>query len=171
MISSVVTNGGKLRPWEAIGMSRASWYRHGKPTKKPEPRQTQKDIAEVLGVSVRTVQRDLAEKRKEERRARLARVDEYMAQGYSQDDACSLTAAELRACAIETLLSEKDGLVRFAQRLNISPNVTQPRDGHDRAGGEKQTAHGDAVPPRGMRIQTIHARLRETVDASNKPRC
>jgi hypothetical protein len=28
-------NGGKLRQWEAIGMSRASWYRHGKPTEKP----------------------------------------------------------------------------------------------------------------------------------------
>jgi hypothetical protein len=28
-------DGAKVRPWEAVGMSRASWYRHGKPTEKP----------------------------------------------------------------------------------------------------------------------------------------
>jgi hypothetical protein len=51
-------SGGKLRQWEVLGMSRATWYRHGKPDKKPEPRLTQAKTAEALGLSIRTVQRD-----------------------------------------------------------------------------------------------------------------
>jgi hypothetical protein len=42
-------------PWEAIGMSRASWYRHGKPTEKPK-RITVADEARRAGVSTRTHQ-------------------------------------------------------------------------------------------------------------------
>jgi hypothetical protein len=53
-------SGGKLRRWEAIGMGRATWYRHGKPTTKPEPKWTQRQLAEALGVSIRTIQRDSA---------------------------------------------------------------------------------------------------------------
>jgi hypothetical protein len=53
---TIPPDGGKLRPWEAIGMSRASWYRHGKPAKKPE-RFTVRDLAESLNISERTVQR------------------------------------------------------------------------------------------------------------------
>src|SRR5262245_46499117 len=49
-------NGGKVRPWEAAGMRRSSWYRHGKPDKKPE-RETAKTRAEECGVSLRTYQR------------------------------------------------------------------------------------------------------------------
>jgi hypothetical protein len=44
------------KPWEALGMSRASWYRHGKPTEKPK-RFTQAHEARKVGVSVRTIQR------------------------------------------------------------------------------------------------------------------
>ena len=44
------------QPWDKIGMSRASWYRHGKPTTKPV-RVTQKRAAAAVGVSVRTAQR------------------------------------------------------------------------------------------------------------------
>lgn len=43
-------------PWAAIGMSRASWYRHGKPVIKPE-RMTQVRLARQLETSVRTIQR------------------------------------------------------------------------------------------------------------------
>jgi hypothetical protein len=46
----------RRKPWEAIGMSRGSWYRHGKPTEKPK-RTTHKDVAKSFGVSLRTVQR------------------------------------------------------------------------------------------------------------------
>ena len=118
--------GGKVRqpdtptkPWLALGMSRATWYRLGKPSEKPEPRLTQKDIAEILHTSVRTVQRDRAEEREKERKKRIARVREYMAQGYSQDEACELTAAELRARAIERLISE-GRLVTFAQASQMA---------------------------------------------------
>ena len=44
------------KPWEAIGMSRASWYRHGKPSEKPT-RVTVADEARRAGVSKRTYQR------------------------------------------------------------------------------------------------------------------
>jgi hypothetical protein len=44
-------------PWQAIGMSRSAWYRHGKPTAKPE-RMTQKRVAkEIVGISERSYQR------------------------------------------------------------------------------------------------------------------
>lgn len=45
------------KPWQALGMSRATWYRRGKPTKPRMPKQTYQDIAQLTGVSVRTVQR------------------------------------------------------------------------------------------------------------------
>ena len=47
------------KPWDAIGVSRATWYRHGKPTQKPT-RVTQEQMAKAFGVSVRTIQRDRA---------------------------------------------------------------------------------------------------------------
>jgi hypothetical protein len=50
-------DGGKVRPWEAIGMSRATWYRRGKPTTKPTPLITQAQIAKMFGSSVRSMQR------------------------------------------------------------------------------------------------------------------
>jgi uncharacterized protein YoaH (UPF0181 family) len=120
-------SGGHLRQWKALGMSRATWYRRGKPTKKPEPKTTQKDAAEILGVSLRTVQRDLAEGREKQRKINVARVREYMAQGYSQDEACELTAAELRAGAIEKLISE-GRLVGFAQASQEAATLSQSRD-------------------------------------------
>jgi hypothetical protein len=44
------------KPWEAIGISRATWYRHGKPTEKP-PRTSVVCAARAAGESVRTYQR------------------------------------------------------------------------------------------------------------------
>ena len=46
-------------PWERIGVSRATWYRHGKPTTKPTKptRITQKQLAEQWDISLRSVQR------------------------------------------------------------------------------------------------------------------
>lgn len=120
-------NGGHLRQWEALGMSRATWYRLGKPTTKPEPRQTHKDIAKSLGCSVRTVQRDLAELRENQRQKDVARAREYMAQGYSQDEACRLVGAELRAGAIEKLISE-GRLVAFARASQEAATLSQSRD-------------------------------------------
>jgi hypothetical protein len=54
------------KPWDAIGMSRAGWYRHGKPDAKTR-RMTVKQIAAALGCGVRTIERDLAERRNEMR--------------------------------------------------------------------------------------------------------
>ena len=55
-------------PWDAAGMSRASWYRHGKPEVRPK-RQTRAELARSIGISVRTVYR-AARKVNDERRAR-----------------------------------------------------------------------------------------------------
>jgi hypothetical protein len=94
-------NGGIMRqptissakPWAAIGMSRASWYRHGKPEHKPE-RETCASIAELTGWSVRTIQRDSAA----HQRQRMAKVREYLDQGFSLEDAL---AREQRECSAE----------------------------------------------------------------------
>jgi hypothetical protein len=53
-----------IKPWEAIGISRASWYRHGKPTEKPQ-RITVADEARRAGVSKRTHQRIMRVMRKD----------------------------------------------------------------------------------------------------------
>ena len=47
------------KPWEAIGISRATWYRHGKPTEKPKKLLTAAERVKMLGpsVSARTAQR------------------------------------------------------------------------------------------------------------------
>jgi hypothetical protein len=83
-------NGGIMRqtpePWKAIGMSRATWYRHGKPNEKPK-RFTQADVARILGVSLRTTQRDLARVRADKRREIVARARELMAQVHSEEEA------------------------------------------------------------------------------------
>jgi hypothetical protein len=55
-------DGGKVRrPWDTLGMSRASWYRYGKPTKRPETRSLRslaKHIrAALAGRSFRTHER------------------------------------------------------------------------------------------------------------------
>jgi predicted nucleotidyltransferase len=70
------------QPWAAIGMSRASWYRAGKPTTKPK-RYTHAEIAKITGWSIRTIQRDLAEQKRE----RIARIQLYMQQGLGLQDA------------------------------------------------------------------------------------
>jgi len=53
--------GGTVRQWEALGMSRASWYRHGKPAEKPTQRGqgpfSQRKMAAGNRVSLRTQQR------------------------------------------------------------------------------------------------------------------
>jgi uncharacterized protein YoaH (UPF0181 family) len=120
-------SGGNPRQWEVLGMSRATWYRHGKPSTKPEPKPTQKDIAAALGYSVRTIQRDMAQEREKRRQKNVARVREYMAQGYSEDEACGLVAAELRAGAIEKLISE-GRLVTFAQASQEAAKVARARE-------------------------------------------
>jgi hypothetical protein len=51
-----------MRPWERLDMSRATWYRHGKPKKKPRRPKTQRDLARSWGVSLRTVQRRAADR-------------------------------------------------------------------------------------------------------------
>jgi hypothetical protein len=54
-----------MRPWERLGMSRAHWYRLGKPKRKPRRPKTQRDLARERGVSLRTMQRRLAESRRQ----------------------------------------------------------------------------------------------------------
>src|SRR5262245_3619415 len=45
------------KPWDAIGMSRASWYRHGKPTEKSVRPTTNARMAVTFKMSTRTYQR------------------------------------------------------------------------------------------------------------------
>jgi DNA-binding transcriptional regulator LsrR (DeoR family) len=73
-------HGGIMRrhPWEAIGMSRASWYRHGKPTTKPQ-QMTQTQIAAMMGVSLRTVQRVIRQRKQEREAERIAFILKWRA--------------------------------------------------------------------------------------------
>lgn len=65
------------KPWTAIGMSRASWYRHGKPTAKPEREPTVKDIAAKVGVSERTMYRAFQNAGRRTNRKRVANLHRY----------------------------------------------------------------------------------------------
>ena len=52
--------GGMVRqqPWKTVGMSRATWYRAGKPTTAPKQwRITHAMAAQIMNVSLRSVQR------------------------------------------------------------------------------------------------------------------
>lgn len=42
------------QPWLAIGISRANWYRHGKPATKPQLT-TQAEAAKLMDTSVRSL--------------------------------------------------------------------------------------------------------------------
>jgi hypothetical protein len=64
------------KPWEAIGMSRASWYRHGKPTEKQQRQAVWGEIARDLWVSERTLRRWRQEARKDARRRMPFRKDD-----------------------------------------------------------------------------------------------
>jgi hypothetical protein len=44
-------------PWLALGMSRATWYRLGKPQTKPPQRMTQAQLAKLYQISLRRLQR------------------------------------------------------------------------------------------------------------------
>jgi hypothetical protein len=52
-VSLVRHYGGMPRQasWEKIGVSRATWYRHGKPAEKPRKGKTVPEIAKEIGVS------------------------------------------------------------------------------------------------------------------------
>lgn len=56
-------------PWVALGMSRASWYRQGKPATKPPKPETRAEFARRLNVSQRTLYRAIKAD-KDERAAR-----------------------------------------------------------------------------------------------------
>jgi hypothetical protein len=69
-------NGSIMRqdtPWAAIGMSRASWYRHGKPATKPAKPETRAEMARRIHVSQRTLYRVFKQVNEE----RVAKVREY----------------------------------------------------------------------------------------------
>jgi hypothetical protein len=88
-----------LRPWEAIGVSRATWYGHGKPTTKPQ-RETQAQLAARLGASLRTVQRAIAAKPDQQRKSRAIkwrnqRMHELIAQGLSDAEIMATVNREL----------------------------------------------------------------------------
>jgi DNA-binding MurR/RpiR family transcriptional regulator len=67
------------KPWTAIGMSRASWYRHGKPAARPTKRKTVAEIAREIHVSQRTFYR-ARRKLRDDRRARLLQYQEVWLQ-------------------------------------------------------------------------------------------
>jgi hypothetical protein len=48
---------GQPKPWEAIGISRATWYRHGKPTEKPKRTSIARAARAMGASSTRTFQR------------------------------------------------------------------------------------------------------------------
>jgi hypothetical protein len=109
------SDGGKLRqtPWETIGMSRASWYRHGKPSTKPK-RGTQRETAQFFGVSIRTIQRhDVAFHkaiREEERRLGRDLTDEEWNERHDRNWK-AMTARWLRGylhlhCLVESQLGD-----------------------------------------------------------------
>jgi hypothetical protein len=47
------------KPWLKLGMSRATWYRRGKPTTRPRKSQSSKVAAAAFGMSLRTFQRTM----------------------------------------------------------------------------------------------------------------
>jgi hypothetical protein len=108
-------NGGIMRrsarPWKMLGMSRATWYRHGKPTEKPK-RYRQADVAKILGVSVRTIQRDAAGRREKV----VARAHELFEQGHGFKEAFAMARAEITAEREDDRQRPPDAADEYLQR-------------------------------------------------------
>jgi hypothetical protein len=86
------------RPWEKIGISRATWYRHGKPTEKPRKPKTAPEIAKQIGVtSTRTYYRTM--------------------RALKSDLGPFVTAGHLSVAQVDRLLSDPEHLRRFLQML------------------------------------------------------
>ena len=91
-------DGGKMRrQWEAIGMSRASWYRHGKPAEKPEAKITQREMAQALNVSIRTIQRYAAERNQERREQIHKEAARLRAEGCPENELVQRVSESLNA--------------------------------------------------------------------------
>jgi hypothetical protein len=99
----------KLRQWEVLGMSRATWYRRGQPTTKPEKR-GQRELAKELGISVRTLQRD-----------RSAAVDEALAAIRAEGREVSVETVNERFPSLLGVKWEKRGMMRRGTRVIIDP--------------------------------------------------
>jgi hypothetical protein len=84
------------RPWDEVGISRATWYRHGKPTEKPRKPKTVPEIAVRVGASsTRTYQRTM--------RALNSELGPYV------------TAGRLSATQADRLLGDPERLRRFLE--------------------------------------------------------
>ncbi|SDR31571.1 hypothetical protein SAMN05519103_01949 [Rhizobiales bacterium GAS113] len=83
------------QPWLDLGISRATYYRLGKPRTKPKPRKTQAQLAAESDFSVRTY----------ERAARIFRE--------APDLAADLSAGRLRVGTAERLLIARQEPGRF----------------------------------------------------------
>jgi hypothetical protein len=135
-------DGGEVRqqPWEAISMSRAAWYRHGKPTAKPAPRMTQAQIAKKFGTSLRSMQRSkraltLAgediEKRTDlgpaelEREAMYIWIRRQMDAATSEDDKTYFSALEL---ALRSKHNEQRNKTERMKRIWRNANEDERQD-------------------------------------------
>ena len=103
IVSSLRHYGGMMRwsarsarPWDEVGISRATWYRHGKPTKKPTRPKTVAEIAKQFGASSkRTYQRTM--------RALQSELGPYVAAG------------RLSAAQADRMLGDPQRLRRFLE--------------------------------------------------------
>src|SRR5215467_8389444 len=88
------------KPWEAIGMSRASWYRHGKPSEKPQ-RFTKAMWAHMHRVSLRT----------------MSRIDHRVTNGRDEDFALMLLRGEIKPGLAERIIADPRLHRRFRKWL------------------------------------------------------
>jgi hypothetical protein len=84
-------NGADLRqkPWEAVGMSRATWYRRGKPTEKRD-----RAAARAAGLKLRMGMSGARSLRTLQRFERVLRKDTDLASAIARGD-CTTALAEL----------------------------------------------------------------------------
>jgi hypothetical protein len=89
----------KLAPWQAAGMSRATWYRYGKPGPGYHPRITMKDVVRQTQSKLRTA----------ERLARIVRAAEWY-----PEPAALLREGKISIGKAESMVSERVRELRIA---------------------------------------------------------
>jgi hypothetical protein len=94
----------KNKPWEALGMSRATWFRHGKPDRKPDRPLTQEQMAKSKNMSVRGLRRPDA----------IRQAEPHLA------DLCE--AGQLKPGTAERVINEK-----AADKLNAAARIRAAR--------------------------------------------
>ena len=142
------------RPWEKIGISRATWYRHGKPTEKPHKPKTVPEIAKQVGAtSTRTYYRMM--------RALQSELGRYVIAGH-----LSVAQADRILSDPENCAASSRCWLHIRSRRDEDETGHRSRNGADTGATRPDAANGD--PLRWWRRAEANAHAQAQADTGRR---